>query len=200
MKLKQDDLAKLRFPLLVMISLLAVALFIAWWSYTEAQMATEERNRALGTKNQVEQRLLLARTEEQELKVRASTFQQLGNSGITGEEKRLDWMETLGDIQRDLHLPGMSYEFGAQAPLETAPGADYAFFASPMRVRLRLLHEEDLLNFLTRVQKGASAMVLVRSCKLTPLSQSGRDGESTAQLAADCELQWITVRRSSEKS
>ena len=200
MKLEQHDLAKLRNPLLGMISLIALALFIAWWSNSEAQKATQERSNVLGAKNQIEQRLRQVRTEEQELKARAHTFQLLQNSGITGEEKRLDWMEMLSKIQREIRIPGMSYEFGAQAPLETVNGAGYAFFSSPMRVRLRLLHEGDLLNFLDRIQREASAMVLVRNCKLTRLSRAGMEGGSPAQLAAECELQWITVRRSSGKN
>ncbi len=196
MKFTMRDLAKLRLPLIGALILLSVAGLLAWWSLLEAQKAGLERNVAETSKNQIEQRLRQVRTEEQEIKERAQIFQQMQNSGIAGEEKRLDWTEMLRQIQRDMRLPGMVYEFGAQIPLESVDGLGYAYVASPMRLQLRLLHEEDLLNFLAHVQKEAKALVLVRSCKLSPQPGATEVRESLAQLSAECELQWVTVRRS----
>ena len=198
MTLTRGDLRKLQLPLVGMLILLIVASLLAWWSLLDAQKAGRERDRAERQKVQIEQRLRQVRTEEQELKDRALVFQHMLNSGIAGEEKRLEWTEMLRDIQRNLRLPGMNYELGVQIPLETANATGYAYFASPMRLHLRLLHEEDLLNFLTQVQQKTKALVLVRSCKLTPLSASGELRESRPQLSAECELQWVTTRRSTE--
>ena len=60
---------------------------------------------------------------------------------------------------------------------------------------MRLLHEEDLLNFITRLQREAKAMVLVRNCKVTRLP-SGNSADA-AQLLADCAMEWVTLRRAS---
>jgi len=196
MKFTQRDLVKLKWPLVGALLLLVIAGLLAWWSQQDAQKAEQQRNSAENSKNQIEQRLRQVRTEEQELKQRAQIFQQMQKSGIAGEEKRLDWTEMLRAIQSDIRLPAMTYEFGAQIPLENMTGQDYAYFASPMRLQLRLLHEEDLLNFLARLQKEAKALVLIRSCKLSPLPSSGEVREVLPQLSAECELQWITVRRS----
>lgn len=196
MKFTTHDLAKLRLPLIGALILLSMATLLAWWSLLEAQKAGLERNIAETSKNQIEQRLRQARTEEKEIKERTQIFEQMQNSGIAGEEKRLDWTEILRQIQRDMRLPGMTYEFGAQIPLESVDGRGYAYFASPMRLQLRLLHEEDLLNFLAHVQKKAKALVLVRSCKLSPQPGAAEGRESLAQLNAECELQWVTVRHS----
>lgn len=196
MKFVRRDLVKLRLPLLSTLILLVLAGLIGWWSIRDAQQAERERDVAASGRTQIEKRLRQVRIEEQELKERAQVFQQLQSAGITGEEKRLDWTEMLRQIQSDMRIPGMSYEFGIQKALESVSGAAYAYFASPMRLQLRLRHEEDLLNFLSRVQKEAKALVLVRSCKLSPLANPGEGRAAQAQLAAECELQWITVRRS----
>lgn len=196
MKLVRRDLVKLRLPLLGTLILLVVAGLLGWWSVRDAEQAERERDVAASGRTQIEKRLRQVRIEEQELKERAQIFQQLQSAGITGEEKRLDWTEMLRQIQSDMRIPGMSYEFGIQKALESVSGAAYAYFASPMRLQLRLRHEEDLLNFLSRVQKEAKALVLVRSCKLSPLANPGEGRAAPAQLAAECELQWITVRRS----
>lgn len=197
MKFVRRDLVKLRLPLLGALLLLILAGLIGWWSVRDAERAALERNTADSRKSQIEQRLRQVRTEEQELKERAQIFQQMQSAGMTGEEKRLDWTELLRQIQNDMRIPGMSYEFGVQKALENVNGVAYAYFASPMRLQLRLLHEEDLLNFLARVGREAKALVLVRSCKLSPLANLGEPRTVPAQLSAECELQWITIRRAS---
>ena len=117
-------------------------------------------------------------------------------AGITGPEKRLDWTELLRDLQQQLRLPGMTYEFGPQLPLETTTDAGYAYHSSQLKIQLRLLHEEDLLNFITRLQQEAKAMVLVRSCKLVRLPAANA-AATAAQLSADCTMEWVTLRRAS---
>jgi type II secretory pathway pseudopilin PulG len=196
MTLTRGDLRKLQFPLIGMLILLIVAGLLAWSSLLAAQKAEQERQNTETRKVQIEQRLRQARTEEQELKDRALTFQRMQDAGIAGEEKRLDWTEMLRDIQHNLRLPGMNYEFGVQAPLESAEKTGYNYFASPMRLQLRLLHEADLLNFLNHVQQNASALVLVRNCKLTALPAGSELRTPLPQLSAECELQWVTTHPS----
>lgn len=199
MKLTRRDLPKLWLPLLAAFAMTIVAGLLAWGSQFQASKAEHERNAAMTSKSQLEQRLRQVRGEEQEIKERAQLLQKLQNSGITGEEKRLDWMEMLRDTQRELRLPGMNYEFGAQTSLDRGNDASYAWFSSPMRLQLRVLHEADLLNFLARLQKNAKALVIVRSCKLAPLSSQADGREALAQLGAECEMQWLTVRQANEK-
>jgi hypothetical protein len=196
MTFSQKDFTKLQIPLLSMVVMLLIAGLLIWWSMGLAEKSKRENVAANASKNQVDQRLRQVRTEEQELKEKAQIFQQMQNSGMAGEEKRLDWTEMLRNTQREMRLPGMTYEFGAQIPIDTVEGAAFAYFTSPMRLQLRLLHEQDLLNFLNRIQKEASALVLVRSCKLSPLTRSNDARDGLAQLGAECELHWVTVRRS----
>jgi hypothetical protein len=63
-----------------------------------------------------------------------------------------------------------------------------------MRIQMRLLHEEDLLNFLRRLQQEAKALILIRNCTLTPLANRPVGSTDLAQLNGECELRWITVR------
>lgn len=199
MKLSPRDLQKLSLPLLAMLAMIVVAGLLAWGSQRDAEKAEQERNAALSARNQIDQRLRQVRTEEQDIRDRTRLLQQLKDSGISGEEKRLDWMEMLRDAQRELRLPGMTYEFGAQASLDNGNDPAYAWFASPLRVQLRLLHEEDLIHFLARVQQQAKALVIVRSCKLSPLPRQADGRVALAQLGAECEMQWLTVHQASAK-
>nr|MBL8412100.1 hypothetical protein [Dechloromonas sp.] len=198
MKLTSRDLLRLRLPLFVALALLALGSLLAWWSTLAGQQASQERNDAANARLQIEQRLRQVRTEEQEVKERTQVFQAMQARGMVGPEKRLEWTELLRQLQRELRLPGMTYELGAQKQLESVNGVAYAYFASPMRLQLRLLHEQDLLLFLNRLQREARAMVLIRDCKLARQSETTETRPLTPQLAADCELQWITVQRATE--
>jgi type II secretory pathway pseudopilin PulG len=199
MMLTGRDIPKLIGPLLAALVMSVIAGLLVWGSQIDADKAEQERNAATAARNQIEQRLRQVRTEEQDIKERTQLLQQLQNTGITGEEKRLDWMELLRDVQRELRIPGMSYEFGIQTPLDKGGDANYAWYASPLRVQLRLLHEEDLLNFLAALQKNAKAQVIVRHCTLSPLPAQADARQSLAKLAAECEMQWLTARHVSEK-
>ena len=199
MTLTSRDLRKLWLPLLASVAMFIVGGLLAWGSQLDARKAEQERNTATNATKQIEQRLRQVRTEEQEIRERTRLLLQLQNSGIIGEEKRLDWIEMLRDIQRDLRIPGMNYEFGAQTMLDKGDDTTYTWFSSPLRLQLRLLHEEDLLNFLARVQTDAKALVVVRGCKLSPLPSQADARQSMAQLGAECEMQWLTARQAKEK-
>ena len=194
MKFGARDLRRLSLPLLLAVLMSVIGLCIAYFTARDAQNAAGKREAAERARRQIEQRLSQVRTEEEDLKQRATLFQQLEKRGIIGDEKRLDWTELLAETQRELRIPGLKYEFGAQMPVDAGNGTPYSWFASPAKLQLRLLHEEDLLRFLERIQGSAKAMVLVRSCKVAPLARTGDNREAFAQFVADCEMQWLTLR------
>ena len=194
MKLELRDLKRTQWVALLAAILIALAAAAGLWTSAGAHKAQVERDAAAARKSEVERRLARVRTEEQEIKTRTQQFQQMDQAGIIGQEKRLDWTELLRDLQQQLRLPGMSYEFGAQVPLETTTDTGYAYHSSPLKIQLRLLHEEDLLNFINRLQREAKAMVLVRGCKLVRPPATNSAG-GAGQLNADCTMEWVTLRR-----
>ena len=194
MKLELRDLKRTQWVALLAAILIALAVAAGLWTSAGAHKAQVERDAAAARKSEVERRLARVRTEEQEIKTRTQQFQQMDQAGIIGQEKRLDWTELLRDLQQQLRLPGMSYEFGAQVPLETTTDTGYAYHSSPLKIQLHLLHEEDLLNFINRLQREAKAMVLVRGCKLVRPPATNSAG-GAVQLNAECTMEWVTLRR-----
>ena len=194
MKLEPRDLKKTGWVALLAAILIALAVAAGLWTSAGARKALGERNAAAARKLEVERRLARVRTEEQEIKARTQQFQQMEQANMVGQEKRLDWTELLRDLQQQLRLPGMSYEFGPQIPLEITTDTGYAFHSSQLKIQLRLLHEEDLLNFISRLQREAKAMVLVRGCKLVRPPAANSAG-GAASLNAECTMEWVTLRR-----
>jgi hypothetical protein len=196
MKLEPRDLQKIQWVALLAALLIGAAIALGIWISGDTRKAQAERDTAAARKSEVERRLSQVRTEEQEIKARTEEYRQMELAGIIGPEKRLDWTELLRDLQHQLRLPGMSYEFGPQVALETQPDATYGFHTSQLRVQLRLLHEEDLLNFIARLQREAKALVLLRNCKVARLAPAAA-GSSPARLSAECTMEWVTLRRAS---
>ena len=195
MKFNLRDLSKLQWPVLLTIFLLLTAGTLAYWSERRLQEANAQRASAESQLFQNEQRFRQVHSEEQEIKERTEIFQKLEKSGIAGEENRLEWIELLRDLQRQLHLPGMNYEFGPQQALEKTDGAAFTYHRSHLHIQLRLLHEEDLLNFLERLQQRAQAMLLVRSCRLARPTVSLESGAALTQLSAECDMEWVSLQR-----
>jgi len=195
MTLSNRDFRRLALPLAILLLLCGIAGALAWATERNARQALLERDRANEAKQRSDMRLRQFRSDEVDIKERSQLLQRLQASSILGDEKRLDWTEQLSKTQRELRIPGMKYEFSPQTALQPTGTAGYAWFNSPLRLQLRLVHEGDLLNFLDRLQREAKALVIVRSCKLALPPTTSGDHETTASLNADCELDWLTAQR-----
>lgn len=195
MKFVSRDFVKLRWRLLLTcVALLLSALLILWGLRFDKE-SHQQRDTAASRQKQSESKLQQVRNEEEDIRQKAALFLQLQQASILGPEKRLDWTEMLSDLQRQLRLPAMEYEFSPQTALESTSSGGYAFYKSPMKLQLGLLHEEDLLRFTTALEKQARALVLVQSCTLVRQPPASNERESNpAQLKAECELDWITAR------
>jgi hypothetical protein len=199
MRLNSRDIAKLGWQALAALVMIAAATGLVFWSAGDERQAVARRDAARAGKEQIEQRLRQVRTEEQEIKARTQQYHAMEERGIAGPEKRLDWSELLRTLRTQIGLPGMTYELAAQVPLEKATGAGPAYHVSSMKLQLQLLHEEDLLNFLQRLQQEASALIIVRSCKIGRIAATPA-GEQNALLNAECLIDWITLHRTNPEA
>ena len=195
MKLTLRDLIKLRWAALFAIFLLFTATALAYWGWQNTQQANTERASAEKQWRQTEQRLRQTQSDAGEIMERSALFLQLEKSAITGTENRLEWIEQLRDLQRQLRLPGMNYEFSPQLAQEKIAGATFAYHSSHLHIQLRLRHEEELLNLLKKLQPSAQAMVLVRSCRLARSAASNESGAGLHQLSAECDIEWVSLHR-----
>jgi hypothetical protein len=193
------DIVKLGWHALAALAMVAAAALIAAWSTASERQASSRRETAFNALNQIEQRLRQVRTEEQDIKARTQRYQGMEERGMTGPERRLEWTELLRDLQGQIMLPGMSYELGAQAPLDPPTGGGPTYYASAMKLQLQLLHEQDLLNFLSRLRQEASALTLIRNCRIARTVPSAA-AAAGAQLTAECQIDWITLRQAVAES
>src|SRR5258708_39471172 len=94
---------------------------------------------------------------------------------MLGEEHRLEWADAITRIRTQRELLDLRYVVERQRLLSSAPGkpGNVDFYASTMKVELALLHEDDLLRFLSDLRQSGNAFYDTRKCTLSHTGQPG---------------------------
>ncbi len=193
MTLDRADFARIRVAIAAAVLMIAAGATLAWFADRRHAASISAEAAVRRQLNEFEGRLKQVRSEETEIKQKAALFRNLRARGIIGEEQRLDWVELIKDIRDSRKLIDVQYEFAPQQSLEKASAGGYAFKSSAMRLQMKLLHENDLLNFVNDLRSKAKAYVRVRGCNVARIPRSTGGSGETALLSADCELEWITI-------
>lgn len=185
--------AQLRMPLCGLLATILTAAAIVTGAMRELAKAEAEHDAATRERNRQEGLLNEIRREAREFDERARSLKQLQASGILGDRPHPDPAATLRAAQRALRLPALQHDPTRQRVALETPGSGLpAWFATPIRIRLQLLHEEDLLRFLARIEREAHALIAVRQCRL---AQEPAD----THLVAECRLEWLRIEAEGER-
>lgn len=192
------DFKSLRAPVLV---LLVVALAATGAVYFTEGLLQQARRQL------VQQEILLkeARTrlyqsgEEREVITRyLSAYRQLQRIGFVGGEQRINWLDGLRVANQRSELFGIDYQISEQRPYAYAsefnPG-QITLNQSVMKLRFRLLHEEDLMRFFHALTQAGAGVFSIDECTLKRIDTTGAI-RYQPNLAAECELSWITAQPS----
>jgi hypothetical protein len=199
MKLGASDLKRLRLPLAacVVLAVAGVACYFAADNYLQ-----ETKKLGVATtaqRSEVQTKLASANEEEREITANLQQYQALAARGILGEEKRLDWVDTITAIKNERQLFNIGYNIEPQKPLDYpgfTPGVGVHFMVSRVKIEMQLLHEEDLLNFIDDLGKRGKSYLAVRSCDVKRIER-GSSGAGTTlapRLQASCGFDLITIR------
>lgn len=191
----RTELRILRWPLLgLALSLLTAALagLAAQQFARQAEQQAVAAELAAASSLSATQRL---QREEQTIRAQIADYQTLIGHGIVGPERRLDWVELMRSVQHERKLLGLEYEIQPRQPWPGMPSAigGHAFMYSAVKVQIPLLHEEDLLRFLSDVHANAAAFTHLRSCQLQRIPAQPDGGNLAPQINAECQMDWITL-------
>lgn len=195
-----QDIRRLRWSVAFAATLLLASAGIVFATRGRLEDARQENRQAVAQRGDIQARLAHARDEEREIRARIFRYQELAERGILGRERRLDWVEDIAHIQAARRLIDVQYELSPQRPVgdDILPGGGSAgsheFMASTMRLRMQLLHEGDLIGFLDDLKEGAQPLLIVRDCAMERLQGDVPGHAPQARIAADCTLDWITLR------
>jgi len=183
-------------PLLYMLGLL-IGVTCAWTSWRYKQMmylqyhTTEKRFHAAA------ERYLAVNEEERLVREYYPYVLELHEQGVIGQERRLDWIETLQRAGKHLGLSVLNYRIGAQE--EYMPAAqyqsNYRIYYSPMRLDLDLLHEGELYELFAELDGHAPGIYTVSSCRLSRLRREINLAAIQDNIRTECELLWFSIKK-----
>jgi hypothetical protein len=170
------------------------------WFHAERELAFQKEQRRFQANSR---RYLAVDEEERLIHTHLPRYQELDAAGVVGDEHRLAWVEALREVSARLGLAGMRYEVMPRKPyvppVPVSPGG-LKVYASVMKVRLGLLHEDDLFRFIDAMTAQSLGYFNVERCTLRRTGEQPQADPATANLEAECDLQWLTVHRPAEES
>jgi hypothetical protein len=195
MRLTREELQRLALPLLIALALVAVGAGIVYSGGEGLRVAQAHFAVAQNERRQSTERLARIAEEEREVNQKIDVYKQLKSLNILGEERRLEWADTINRIRVQRELLDVRYRVERQKLVTSVAGkpASVDIFASTMRVELQLLHEEDLLRFLADLRASGNAYYSVKKCVITRTGQAIGGATMTPRLSAQCEIELITI-------
>lgn len=190
------DLEALKNPLLaLLVMLLAAAAAI----YSSDRLLVAARQQLAHQQAQLrDARTRLQKSgDEKDVIVRfLDGYRQLQRGGFAGEEQRINWLDGLRLANQQADLFGVDYQIGTQKTYPYAaifnPG-QIVLNQSVMRLKFRLLHEEDLMRFIDALANQGAGLFTVDQCNLQRIDNRGVI-RYQPNFTADCELSWITAK------
>ena len=194
MTLSSEDRHALRYPLLGLgLAFVLAILTIGMMQQreTDAQQALRLQQSRL---EQTIQRYQAAELEKQTIARYLPDYRQLVAQGFVGEERRWQWLSTLGDIQHRHRLFAIDYQMTAQQVYKPAFWQDQGvltLYRSVMRLQMGMLHEGDLLTLLDTLSVGRTPFML-RECEITRLTPQP-SVDMAPHFHTACEIDWLTL-------
>jgi len=196
MTISRAELTQLALPALIALALLGGGLLLI----RMADESVKASQRALGAaqmqRQQNADKVARIAEEEREVKQKLAVYAQLKQLNILGPERRLEWADAIARIRQERELLDVRYRVERRRLITSAAGkpANVDFFASPMKVELSLLHEEDLVRFLSDLRASGNAYYAARRCLLSRTGQPSASGAAqTPRLNAQCDIDLITI-------
>ncbi len=190
----QDDFPLIKRAVLILAGTIGLSILLLAISSFALSSQQVRRNLAQQQFDAARNRLLEAENEKREVLNFQPKFVQLRAMGIVGDERRLDWIDAIKQIQDERNFLPITYEVFAQQTFvldPNVPMANLELRGSKMSLNMKLLHEMDLFNFLHDLSRKSFYQPL--ACTINRIGATIENPQPTG-LAADCSLLWITMK------
>jgi len=197
MSLTQQDWRKLRYPIIGLgAALILVGLLVSFADQyrTKNETALQTQQNLL---NQARQKYQSSGLEKETIIQYLPKYNELLASGFIGEERRIEWIETLRQIHAQHKLFSIDYSIGLQERYKPSflPNlGNFRLNRSVMSLKLDMLHEGDLLALLDGLHEQTTPFI-VRDCEIKrPIGAVVNTKNITSNMQANCEIDWLTLR------
>lgn len=197
MNINREDVKRLRAPLALAIVMIATGAACLAFSHSYLDAATKARDAFRASRVAAQERVSKVAEEERGIRENLVGYEQMREQGMLSEQNRIDWIESIARIKNDRKLFEIKYRIEPQHTLDypgIVPTGGADFVVSRMRLNMLLLHENDLLNFLSDLQAAKKAYVSVRQCVVTRLLRESAPTALRPRLQAECQLDLVSVK------
>ncbi len=199
MKLAEIDWGILRGAIILLVLVVVVSgglLGGSYYFWKKKDAEYQRENRALLAARSQYQNIDM---EEKVIEDYFPRYKALETAGIIGNERRLDWIDTLRRAAQRVELPTLRYVIESQRlfrPEFPLPEGVFQVFASEMALDLGLLHEGDLPTLLADLNRNATGLYTVAECDLRRAQTEFIKNPNAVNLTAQCGLRWLTIKPS----
>lgn len=194
MKLRDINWPTLHLPMLAMAVALSASAAAVY--FTEQKRAATERvlNGERATLSAIRQRVSQSDQEKQVILRYLQTYEDLRNQGVVGPEQRVNWLDALRAASQQVRVFELDYQLGQQGrstlPIDSTA---YNLQQSVMKLRMRLLHEGDVLGLLNALEDQHAGLYLLNRCSVSRIAGNRAALRYEPHIEADCELTWLSL-------
>ncbi len=197
MSLTPQDRRKLQLPIIgLVLAIVIVGLLVTYADQyrTENETVFQKQQNLL---NQARQKFQSSGLEKETITQYLPIYNDLLASGFVGEERRIEWIETLRQIHAQHKLFSIDYSIGLQesySPSFLPNLGSFRLNRSIMNLKLDMLHEGDLLALLDGLHEQTTPFI-VRDCEIKrPVGAVVNAKNMAPNMQANCEIDWLTLR------
>lgn len=194
MKLADIHWGILRIPLLVLTSASTAAITAIYFTHQWTAATQAQLDHAHAALTGIRQKSTQADQEKLLIQRYRKAYEDLRRSGTIGPEQRVNWLDALRAANREAHTLGVDYQLSQQtaAPIKLDTGS-YKLQQTTMKLRIKLLHEEDLLNFLHALDNQHAGLYLLQGCNVSRSTSGVFNVRFEPKLNAECDLAWLSL-------
>jgi len=194
--MNNEELKALRLPLLVLLTVIALAAGAIYYTDLQVKQAATALNQQKSAFQTAQSRMRQSGDEKNTIVQYVDKYRDLEKTGFAGEEQRINWLDALRNANTKAELFGVNYQIGVQHPYPYANEFNSGAITlqeTIMELDMRLLHEGDLLRFLDALRAQQVGLFHVKECTLLRTDRT-ETLRNQPYLSAKCDLAWITAR------
>ncbi len=124
-------------------------------------------------------------------------YKKLVQQGFIGNGRRLDWVENLRAITEERKGVSIDYNIKALKPYKPGYKLNATLFrvnTSEIVLQMNLLHERDLLDIFSELDRRPVGLYDIKKCDLTMAGEKVIYEANAANIKAECTLNWFTIQ------
>jgi len=184
-------------PALITVSAaLVMTMLLVYFSYIYRSEVQADYDTELTLYRDIERKISEVNEDKMFIEVYGERFKALESAGIFVAEQRVSWVDSLQTAIREMKLPNVRYEVSPQrvsADNLSYDANNITVHASPLKIEMNLLHEQDMITLLERLEHNVVGRFLIDSCEIKRAEVKFGYYLDRPNLGITCHMRWLTL-------